>query len=236
MIFGIYKVINNKDKNVIIENTNTINETTVNNKVPNPIVTMSVKNYGTVKIELYPDMAPNTVNNFISLIDDNYYNGLTFHRVEKNILIQGGDKEGTGAGQAEYSIEGEFSENGYTNNTLKFERGTLGLARYDLSSYKTEDKNLIKQGYNSGYSQFFIMVQPQETFNGKYTAFGKVIEGMEIIDRISNLETIQGTSEPVDKPIIDKMTVDTYGKNYRKPKTNKAFNIQAFLQEYYNKE
>ena len=103
-------------------------------KVQNPVVTMEIENYGNVKIELYPEMAPNTVRNFIKLINEGYYNGLTFHRVEEG-LIQGGDINGDGTGKTEYTIEGEFSENKHKENTLSFERGTLGLARQDFSIY-----------------------------------------------------------------------------------------------------
>ena len=129
----------------------------------NPVVTMEIADYGTVKIELYPDMAPNTVRNFISLINKGFYNGLTFHRVE-DILIQGGDKEGTGAGVSEYTIEGEFKANGYEENKLKFERGTIGMARqdYSLYYYYTGDSSYLTQGYNSAGTQFFIMTEDEE--------------------------------------------------------------------------
>jgi len=156
-------------------------------KFDNPIVTMEIEGYGTVKMELYPEFAPNTVKNFIKLINEGYYNGLTFHRVEKDLLIQGGDHAGDGTGSAEQSINGEFSANGYKENTLKYERGTLGLARQDFSYYASLGSFLVKEGYNSGYAQFFIMTKEFANFNGNYTAFGKVIEGIEIIDAISRI-------------------------------------------------
>ena len=148
-----------------------------NYSVKRPIVTMEIEGYGTVKIELYPDKAPNTVKNFIKLINDGYYNGLTFHRVE-DMLIQGGDKNGDGTGSEAVCIDGEFTANRFDND-LKFERGTVGLARADYTYYSSLDSSLIKEGYNSGYAQFFIMTEAEEQFDGLYTAFGKVSEGIE---------------------------------------------------------
>lgn len=198
-------------------------------KAENPIVTMEIAEYGTVKIELYPHMAPNTVRNFIKLINEGYYNGLTFHRVEES-LIQGGDKAGTGSGTTEYTIEGEFTENGYKENTLSFERGTLGLARQDYSMmyYYTGNTSYLTQGYNSGCTQFFITADDcSESFDGYYCAFGKVTEGMEIIDTIKAVETTTETNDetgettntttPVNPPVITKMTVDTKGIEYNQP-------------------
>ena len=200
-----------------------------NLKAENPVVTMEIVDYGTVKVELYPEMAPNTVRNFIKLINEGYYNGLTFHRVEES-LIQGGDKEGTGSGVTEYTIEGEFSENGHKENTLSFERGTLGLARQDYSIlyYYTGDTSYLTQGYNSGCTQFFITAEDcSEDFDGYYCAFGKVIEGMDVIDTIKAIETVVETDEdtgeteetttPVTPPVITTMTVDTFGIEYNEP-------------------
>ena len=200
-------------------------------KVQNPVVTMEVEGYGTIKIELYPEMAPNTVRNFIKLINDGYYNGLTFHRVEES-LIQGGDKKGDGTGTTDYTIEGEFSENGHKENTLKFERGTLGLARQDFSIYYyyTGDKSYLSRGYNSGCAQFFITAQDcSDDFDGFYCAFGKVTEGMDIVDTLTKIETTvekdedtgeeTTTQTPVNPPVITSMTVDTFGVKYNDPKT-----------------
>ena len=201
----------------------------VNLKAENPIVTMEIADYGTVKIELYPEMAPNTVRNFIKLINEGYYNGLTFHRVEES-LIQGGDKNGDGTGTTDYTIKGEFSENDFKENTLSFERGTLGLARQDFSIYYyyTGDTSYLTQGYNSGCSQFFITAEDcSADFDGYYCAFGKVTEGMEIVDKIKAIETTTETDEetgettktttPVNPPVITKMTVDTKGIEYNEP-------------------
>lgn len=211
-------------------------------KLQRPVVTMEIQDYGTVKIELYPDMAPNTAKNFIKLINEGYYNGLTFHRVEES-LIQGGDKQGDGTGETENTIKGEFKENGY-DNTLKFERGTLGLARKDYTYYSSLSSSLVEEGYNSGYAQFFIMAQDQENFDGYYTAFGKVIEdGMDIIDEISKLETEvetdeetgeqKATTKPVNKPVISSMTVETYGVEYGEPEVEEAFDINSWFMNYY---
>ena len=197
-------------------------------ELKNPIATMEIEDYGIVKIELYPEMAPNTVRNFIELINSGYYNGLTFHRVEDS-LIQGRDKEGTGASKTDYTIPGEFELNGFKENTLKFTRGTLGLARadYTMYYYYTGDSSYLKMGYNSGCSQFFIMAKDEENFDGNYCAFGKVIEGLDIIDEITKIEKTvevdeetgesEETSTPVNPPIIKSITVDTFGINYKAP-------------------
>ena len=210
-----------------------------NYKLERPIVSMEIEGYGTIKMELYPDEAPNTVKNFIKLINEGYYNGLTFHRVEES-LIQGGDKAGDGTGTTELSINGEFTANDY-DNKLKFERGTLGLARMDYTYYSSIDSKLTKEGYNSGYAQFFIMAQDESTLDGYYTAFGKVTEGMEIVDKITKLETTVETDEnsgetttttkPVNPPVIKSITVDTLGVNYGEPETHKTFDVNSFIMQ-----
>ena len=213
-----------------------------NLKAENPVVTMEIKDYGTIKIELYPDMAPNTVKNFVKLINEGYYNGLTFHRIE-DMLIQGGDTAGDGSGQTEFSINGEFNKNGY-ENSLKFERGTLGLARLDYTQFASMDSSLIEEGYNSGYAQFFIMTQDIPAFDGYYCSFGKVIEGIEIVDEITKLETEEETDEetgettqttkPVNPPVISNVTVDTFGVEYGEPETHTTFDINSwFMSQYY---
>ena len=213
-------------------------------KVKRPVVTMEIEGYGTVKMELYPEMAPNTVENFIKLVNDGYYKGLTFTRVEEN-LIQSASKE-IAEGETEYSIKGEFKENGFEDDTLKFERGTLGLARTDYSNYYytyyyyTGDfQGILEKEYNSGYGAFFIMTQDEENFDGRYTAFGKVIEGIEIVDEITKIETTkeiddetgeeEATSTPVNPPVITSMTVDTKGAKYGEPKREEAFDIQKWF-------
>ena len=210
-----------------------------NYKLERPIVSMEIEGYGTIKMELYPDEAPNTVKNFIKLINEGYYNGLTFHRVEES-LIQGGDTAGDGTGTTELSINGEFTANDY-DNKLKFERGTLGLARMDYTAYSSIDSKLTQEGYNSGYAQFFIMAQDESALDGYYTAFGKVTEGMEIVDEITKLETTVETDEnsgetttttkPVNPPVIKSITVDTLGVNYGEPETHETFDVNSFIMQ-----
>lgn len=214
-------------------------------KIENPIVTMEIADYGTVKMELFPEYAPETVKNFIKLINEGYYDGLTFHRIEEN-LIQGGDKQGDETGSPEYTIKGEFAINDYNQNKLKFERGTVGLARQDYTQYYyyTGDTSIIKEGYNSGCEQFFIMTEDDENFNGYYAAFGKVTEGIEIIDSLTTLETTKktdsetgeetSTSTPVNPPIITKMTVDTFGIKYDEPEKLEPFDIQSWFSKYFS--
>lgn len=167
----------------------------VNDK--NPMVTILMEDGSTIKVELYPEIAPNTVRNFVSLVQSGYYNGVIFHRVLPEI-IQGGDPEGTGTGGPGYEISGEFSENGF-NNTLKHERGVISMAR-------TNDPN-------SAGSQFFIMVKTYSSWDGKYAAFGKVTEGMETVDKIVSVET-GSNDKPKKDQKMKKVTVDTFGVKY----------------------
>lgn len=181
--------------------------------VSNPIVTMEVENFGTIKIELYPDIAPDTVKNFVTLINNGFYNGLTFHRVVKDFMIQGGDSKGDGTGSPtfkdlynnddenatynysngkeakstdDYNIKGECILNGYKNNTLSLTEGTIAMARSDYTQYSS---TLVEESYNSAGSQFFIMTNNDHTdLNGLYAGFGKVIEGMDIVHKIENVE------------------------------------------------
>lgn len=211
-------------------------------KVQNPIVTMEVEGYGTIKIELYPDMAPNTVTNFIRLANRGFYNGLTFHRTIPNFMIQGGDKTGTGSGNPslsdimdnvdtdkEYAIKGEFVANGYKQNTLRHEEGVISMARLDYSNY-----GLAEAGYNSAGSQFFITTTNYPSLNGLYAPFGKVIEGMDIVHKIENVEVVtresgEGLDKPVNPPVIKSMTVETFGVDYGMPETIDAFDMQKYF-------
>lgn len=218
-------------------------------KVENPIATMEVENFGTIKIELYPDVAPETVANFITLANRGFYDGLTFHRIVKDFMIQGGDKQGTGNGSAtladlkdggedkEYSIKGEFISNG-VDNKLKFEEGVIGMARNDYTSYSP---NLAEESYNSGSSQIFIMTQATSSLNGYYTSFGKVIEGMNIVHKIEEVE-VKANSEveenaevstPVNPVKITSIKVETNGVNYGEPKTLEPFNYMNWLYSQY---
>lgn len=164
----------------------------------NPIVTFMMENGDKIKAELYPDVAPNTVNNFIYLINKGFYDGLIFHRVIKNFMIQGGDPEGTGMGGPGYAIKGEFNMNGFENN-LKHERGVLSMARSFMP--------------DSAGSQFFIMHQDSPHLDGQYAGFGKVIEGIEAVDKIAETETDR-QDRPKEDVKIEKVSVETFGKKY----------------------
>mgnify|MGYP001037724511 CR=1 FL=1 len=164
----------------------------------NPILTIEMGNGDIIKAELYPDIAPNTVNNFISLANQGFYDGLIFHRVIKGFMIQGGDPEGTGVGGPGYSIKGEFSSNDFENN-LKHDAGVLSMARSMMP--------------NSAGSQFFIMHKDSPHLDGDYAAFGKVIEGMEVVDRIAETVTDR-YDRPKDEQKMKKVTVDTFGEEY----------------------
>ena len=220
-------------------------------EVTNPVATMEIENYGTVKIELYPDLAPETVANFITLANRGFYDGLTFHRVVKDFMIQGGDPEGTGQGSAKisdlkdggedtaYSIKGEFVANG-VNNTLKFEEGVIGMARNDYTSYSS---TLTEESYNSGSSQFFIMTADNTSLNGYYTSFGKVIEGMDVIHNIENVEVKAAddseetgnteVSTPVNPVTITSIKVETNGVDYGLPETLTPFDYMSWMYQQY---
>ena len=167
----------------------------------NPIVTITMENGDVMKAELYPEIAPNTVNNFISLINKGFYNGLIFHRVIKGFMLQGGDPEGTGMGGPDYSIKGEFTSNGFTNE-LKHTKGVLSMARTMMP--------------DSAGSQFFLMHKTSPHLDGEYAAFGKVIEGLEVIDKIAEVET-DFSDRPIEDQVIESMTVETFGVDYPEP-------------------
>lgn len=169
----------------------------------NPIVTFTMENGDIMKAELYPEIAPVSVNNFISLINKNFYDGLIFHRVIRGFMIQGGDPEGTGCGGPGYSIKGEFSSNGFENN-LKHTEGVLSMAR--------------SMAPDSAGSQFFIMHKRAPHLDGAYAAFGQVIEGMDIVDKIADVRT-DYTDRPMKEQKIRSMTVDTQGVDYPEPET-----------------
>ncbi|MBN2259610.1 MAG: peptidylprolyl isomerase [Clostridiales bacterium] len=167
----------------------------------NPIVEIKMASGKTIKLELYPEVAPNTVKNFISLVNKNYYDGLIFHRVIKGFMIQGGCPDGTGMGGPGYSIKGEFLNNGFNNN-LKHDKGVISMARASMP--------------NSAGSQFFIMHQKSSHLDNQYAAFGKVIEGLDVVDEIAEVKT--GYSDkPMEDQKIEKMTVETFGEVYGEP-------------------
>ena len=170
-----------------------------------PIATINIKDYGTIKAELYPHLAPNTVNNFIELANNEFYNRLIIHRVVKDFVIQGGDPEGSGIGGPGYSIKGEFEENGFRND-LKHEKGVLSMAR--------------SQQPDSAGSQFFIVTKDSPNLDKKYAAFGKVISGIEIVDDINSVE-VDKKDKPKEKIEIESISVDTRGIEYNKSEKTK---------------
>ncbi len=167
----------------------------------NPIVTFEMENGDIFKAELYPDIAPQSVNNFISLINKGFYDGLIFHRVIEGFMIQGGDPDGNGTGGPGYSIKGEFTQNGFKND-LKHDKGVLSMARSMLP--------------NSAGSQFFIMHKKSPHLDGAYAAFGRIIEGQENVDKIAETETDR-SDKPLKDQVMKKVTVETFGADYPEP-------------------
>ena len=167
----------------------------------NPIVTITMRNGDVMKAELYPEIAPNTVNNFISLINHNFYDGLIFHRVIKGFMLQGGDPEGTGMGGPGYGIKGEFSSNGFKND-LKHTEGVLSMARSMFP--------------DSAGSQFFIMHRNAPHLDGDYAAFGKIIEGMDVVNKIAETAT-DYSDRPLEDQVMETVTVETFGVDYPEP-------------------
>ncbi len=169
----------------------------------NPVVTFTMENGDVIKAELYPEIAPNSVNNFISLVKKGFYDGVIFHRVIAGFMIQGGDPEGTGMGGPGYSIKGEFSMNGFKND-LKHTKGVLSMAR--------------AQHPDSAGSQFFIMHETSPHLDGSYAAFGKVIEGIDNVDKIAMVAT-DWSDRPRTPQVMASVTVDTFGVDYPEPET-----------------
>ena len=163
----------------------------------NPIVKIEMENGGVITAELYPELAPNTVANFVNLVESGFYDGLIFHRVIPGFMIQGGDPQGTGMGGPGYSIKGEFARNGFRENTLRHTRGVLSMARSMMP--------------NSAGSQFFIMHADAPHLDGDYSAFGKVTDGMDVVDRIASVRTGM-QDRPVVEQKIARATVDTFGE------------------------
>lgn len=178
----------------------------------NPIVTMEINNYGTIKIELYPKYAPNTVANFVNLIEEGFYDGNNFHRLVPGFVLQGGDPNGNGSGGPGYSIKGEFKKNNYTKNTLSHTEGVISMARNNISM-------------DSAGSQFFIVLNDNAKYSldNMYAGFGKVIEGMDILKEIESKEIVENknTGKLKENITITKVTVDTKGATY---KVNKITN------------
>ena len=220
-------------------------------KVENPVATIEIENFGTIKVELYPDVAPNTVKNFITLANRGFYDGKVFHRTIPNFMIQGGSKNGDGTGNPTlsdikdggsetetYAIKGEFIANDYEKNTLKFKKGVIAMARADYSDISS---SLTKNGYNSAGSQFFIMTEDNDNLNGLYAGFGQVIEGLDIVEQIANVEVVtrdssaeEGVDMPVNPPVITSIRVETYGVDYGEPETVEPFNYYNWLMKQYS--
>ncbi|MDD5866997.1 MAG: peptidylprolyl isomerase [Lachnospiraceae bacterium] len=167
----------------------------------NPIVTITMENGDVMKAELYPEIAPNTVNNFISLVRKGFYDGTGFHRVIKGFMLQGGDPEGTGMGGPGYSIRGEFTSNGFQND-LKHTAGVLSMARTMMP--------------DSAGSQFFIMHKDAPHLDGEYAAFGKITEGMDVVNRIAEVQT-DWSDKPMEPQVMKSVTVETFGADYPEP-------------------
>ena len=223
-------------------------------KPSNPVATMVVKDYGTIKIELYPDMAPNTVKNFITLANNGFYDGLTYHRIIKDFMIQGGDPKGDGSGSPnksaidksieknsdqdkEYNIKGEFIKNDYEKNTLKLEKGVIAMARSDYSSYaQYYGRSLIRKGYDSAGSQFFIMTTDDNiSLTGSYAGFGRVVEGLDIVEKIAATKVKKANensteeSTPEKAPIIESIKIETFGVEYGAPETVEPFDMNSLF-------
>lgn len=224
-------------------------------KIQNPVLTLEVENYGNIKIELYPEYAPNTVKNIIKLAESGYYNGKVFYGKDDISVYVGRNSEGNidypklstiepnveTQDDYEYEIEGEFIANNFEANTLKHEKGVVSLVRADYTQITSELKD---ESYNSGSSQFTILTEDERSLNGLYAAFGRVTEGMEIVEKIYELE---GTSKQAaetesaeeatgikaftEYPVITKATVETYGINYGFPEVNEAFDYNLYMQD-----
>ena len=221
-------------------------------KAQNPVATIEIEDFGTIKLELYPDVAPNTVTNFIALANNGFYDGVTFYETNPEYRVLAGKSsenatlsnidssiEKGSSEDKEYAIEGEFSINGYDNNTLKFEKGVIAMERYD---YSRIDSSLVTKSYNSANSQFFIMNVDNYSLNRVFAGFGKVIEGLDVVDKIANVEVVtrdqtaeEGVDEPINPPVIKSIRVETYGVDYGKPKTIEAFDYYNWLiNNYYS--
>jgi len=241
-VFVFATLSNSDDKDIVADNnkksSSNVDKKTDNEKEiekefegQNPIATIEMDDGGIIKVELYPGIAPNTVANFIALANSGFYDGLIFHRTIPEFMIQGGDPEGDGSGGPGYTIKGEFSSNG-VKNSLSHKRGVISMARAD---YTGIDASLKSESYNSAGSQFFIMVADYTRLDGLYGSFGKVIEGMDVVDKIVNLEVItrdpylEGVDRPVNPPVIKSIRVETFEVEYNEPETLEPFDIMEYL-------
>ena len=177
-----------------------------------PVATLTLEGGDQITIYLYPDQAPNTVANFISLANSGFYDGLTFHRVVEDFIIQGGDPNGDGTGGPGYTIDGEFADNGYKKNDIKMEKGVIAMARFSDTGSDTEE------AYNSAGSQFFILLADKDSLQDQYAAFGKVFSGMNIIEKLAQCD-VDSKDKPRKDIVIESIRVETYGVDYGDPKT-----------------
>ena len=178
----------------------------------NPLATLTLEDGDEILIYLYPDKAPNTVASFISLANSGFYDGLTFHRVVESFIVQGGDPNGDGTGGPGYTIEGEFSDNGFKKNDIKMEEGVIAMARFSSNGSDTQE------AYNSAGSQFFILMADKDSLQGQYAAFGKVFSGLNVLQKLSQCD-VDSKDKPREDIVIKSIRVETYGKDYGEPKT-----------------
>lgn len=178
----------------------------------NPTATLTLESGDEIIIYLYPDKAPNTVANFISLANSGFYDGLTFHRVVEDFIMQGGDPNADGTGGPGYTIDGEFADNGYTKNDVVMEAGVIAMARFSSSGSDTE------AAYNSAGSQFFILMEDKDSLQGQYAAFGKVFSGLNILQKLSQCD-VNSSDKPREDIVIASIRVETYGEDYGEPVT-----------------
>lgn len=181
-------------------------------KKKNPLATITLENDDEITIYLYPDKAPNTVKNFISLANSGFYDGLTFHRVVEDFIMQGGDPNADGTGGPGYTIEGEFADNGFSKNDIPMEAGVIAMARFSSNGENTEE------AYNSAGSQFFILMKEKEALQNQYAAFGKVFSGLNVLQKLSQCD-VDSKDKPREDIIISSIRVETYGEDYGEPVT-----------------
>ncbi len=178
----------------------------------NPLATLTLEDGDEILIYLYPDKAPNTVANFISLANSGFYDGLTFHRVVEDFIMQGGDPNADGTGGPGYTIEGEFADNGYAKNDIVMEAGVIAMARFSSNGSDTEE------AYNSAGSQFFILMADKDSLQGQYAAFGKVFSGLNVLQKLSQCD-VNSNDKPREDIVIQSIRVETYGVDYGEPET-----------------
>ena len=181
-------------------------------KDKNPVATITLKTGDEITVYLYPDKAPNTVKNFISLANSGFYDGLIFHRVVEDFVMQGGDPNGDGTGGPGYTIEGEFADNGFKKNDIVMEAGVIAMARFSSNGESSQE------AYNSAGSQFFILMDDEDQLQGQYAAFGKVFSGLNILQKLSMCD-VNSKDKPREDIIIESIRVETYGVSYDEPVT-----------------